>query len=499
MQRAAEHIAHELDACYKELKCLGVEVGLLPSNDKLIITTGDISDVDGFFALAKYATTGADVLFVMNYPAWVGCERNENRLANGLGFTYTRNEFMQKNFEANSAAHKEKRMSNVMQNAALTDAQKTEEIKRIEAAHENTCAQYYRAAEKLGFNLQNPHLHTTASECMRAFDKIAFTFAQTVWTETTMLPGRAKGTLYYCRGGVNAVSPFSLQSTKNEMAVYAEQINNIVMSDHVGLTDGAILKTNEVFSVVRNSAHRLADYTRISDFLLRYNSICMDFNGSMAFLDGAWISALEAVTARKLLKGIFVMGGCLTTKPLETIRHSFLNRMDCATMNQLYHPGKTAQFFDFIRMQTVSIYVVPNTIVNTIPSDDPIQFLRSNGIRCSFLESLASSYYNSPYFPGGGKKPFDLYTAVAIEGFLDGQINKQTPAIKMMWYDSIYGCTLVSDIVERRELVTQMKRGLHEGWQADLIGRLRLACMHVHIPTFHLDGDVLRVDLLPVD
>lgn len=46
------------------------------NNKKLIITTGDISDVDGFIALAEYAKSGADVLFIMNYPAYLHYEYN---------------------------------------------------------------------------------------------------------------------------------------------------------------------------------------------------------------------------------------------------------------------------------------------------------------------------------------------------------------------------------------------------------------------------------------
>ena len=60
--------------------------------NNLIISSGDISDVDGFFALAKYAQQpDTDVIFVMNYPAFLGnqttkdgAELNEA----GLGYTY---------------------------------------------------------------------------------------------------------------------------------------------------------------------------------------------------------------------------------------------------------------------------------------------------------------------------------------------------------------------------------------------------------------------------
>jgi hypothetical protein len=62
----------------------------------LIISSGDISDVDGLYALAKYATSGHDVLFIMNYPAYlgvtstfVGDEKDEpNKCGPGLGYKY---------------------------------------------------------------------------------------------------------------------------------------------------------------------------------------------------------------------------------------------------------------------------------------------------------------------------------------------------------------------------------------------------------------------------
>jgi hypothetical protein len=81
---------------------------------KLIISSGDTGDVDGFFALAEYSKvtffvavvailvglnkllhlfqTGADVLFVMNYPRYVEETANDPEfpLKNpGLGFQYS--------------------------------------------------------------------------------------------------------------------------------------------------------------------------------------------------------------------------------------------------------------------------------------------------------------------------------------------------------------------------------------------------------------------------
>mmetsp|Transcript_89168 Transcript_89168/g.238046 ORF Transcript_89168/g.238046 Transcript_89168/m.238046 type:complete len:106 (-) Transcript_89168:1451-1768(-) len=58
----------------------------------IIISSGDISDVDGFFAISHYAKTGADVLFVMNYPGYIAIKDEilefdkENP---GLGYRYS--------------------------------------------------------------------------------------------------------------------------------------------------------------------------------------------------------------------------------------------------------------------------------------------------------------------------------------------------------------------------------------------------------------------------
>ena len=45
---------------------------------KIIITTGDISDFDGFLALSLYKNSGADIVaFIMNYPAYFDNNEDE--------------------------------------------------------------------------------------------------------------------------------------------------------------------------------------------------------------------------------------------------------------------------------------------------------------------------------------------------------------------------------------------------------------------------------------
>ncbi len=64
--------------------------GEVKGTKRLIISSGDISDVDGLYALEAYAKTGADVLFAINYPAYLQKEGGfvMGADASGLGYTY---------------------------------------------------------------------------------------------------------------------------------------------------------------------------------------------------------------------------------------------------------------------------------------------------------------------------------------------------------------------------------------------------------------------------
>ncbi len=93
-----EAINRQLNEYRAELRYLGssalspegdTDAGSIEARD-LIISSGDISDVDGLYALAEYAKTGADVLFVMNFPGYLLREHGDdlNEAGVGLGFAY---------------------------------------------------------------------------------------------------------------------------------------------------------------------------------------------------------------------------------------------------------------------------------------------------------------------------------------------------------------------------------------------------------------------------
>jgi len=294
---------------------------------KLIVSTGDISDVDGFIALARYAQTGCDALFIMNYPAYIGVQNAnpEFHAKNpGLGYLY------------NSAE-------------VLTPLTKE--------------GKYKEFLSKFPADDQN--------QCMKlALTNMAFTLATQVWNEQS-----PKGKLLFQIGGINSTNPFSPTAIKNEIMVYWEHYARCSTGVTLGAEEGTMYDTNGLPTELPWAT---------------YNNIFMDFNGSMAFWNDSWEDG-----RLKNLSAVFIMGGVYsdvapTTMP--AIANS-LNRFSCATMNQIYHPKKTAAFFDFVAKEKIQAFIVPNNAVLALKDAAAMKtFIESNGVAGDFLLAIANAY-----------------------------------------------------------------------------------------------------------
>jgi len=323
---------------------------------KLIITSGDVSDVDGFLALAEYAKTGADVLYTMNYPAYLAGDAAEEDFEAkhpGLGFRYG--------------------------------------VDRVDAE--------------------------TSSERMKGdLTNLAFTMATRVWNEAS-----PAGRLLFMIGGVNKVNPFSPQAVKNELVTFAP----FVVSTTLDPEPGALYDANG------QSLPRMLPPTA--------TEIYVDFNGSMAFFDeDAWLVQALVSNSDKV-KGAFIMGGVDANKPPQTMPaiKGRLNRLSCATMNQLYHPPNTARFFQFLESHEIPTYIVPNNAVASLENDDGVnRFLIANGLNGEYLGNIARTYYAT----GAPRKPFDVYTAVALRAVLSGDL--QTTMMRL-FYSGELGVSLL--------------------------------------------------------
>jgi hypothetical protein len=384
----------------------------------LIVLSGDVSDVDGFYGLAKYAQLDSDVLFIMNYPAFLGVDAAPSpgplyykeimeattKLAVGKGYSYATRDII--------AATE----LNYRENPAF-DAYKT----------------------LLGrYNIENGESRT---QFFQALTDMAFFMAKTVWNE---VDNASKGSLLFAVGGINSVNPFHATTIKNELFVYAKvnALNGFSGPlTHRGAKEGDVI----------NAAGRLVLDPVTDPF---YTKIYLDFAGSMAFFDRSWGDKLERRSDQ--IQACFIMGGVFTNEPPKTMPAiaGSMNRFSCATMNQFYHPANSFRFFKFLGRHSqptrhrITTYTVCNNTVPDLktttdgkPTDDGWKaFLRGNNIDNPFLTQLASVYYNSPYKPP--HKAFDYYTALALAHHDSGAFLGGTP--KTLFYNPTYAATLVS-------------------------------------------------------
>ena len=342
----------------------------------LIISSGDISDVDGFFALAEYAKTGADVLFAMNYPAYidvgevVASFEEENP---GLGFKYG---------------------AKLVFDNAPKDA-----------------PQSY--TDFLG---KYDHIADDNLRMKSAMTDLAFHMAKNVWTEVDSVEKRGK--LHFLIGGVNSVNPFSHLGIKNEVLLFSDS----APKEFTPLPPQA--------GAVYDESGRPCP----ADFdLSRFSDIYLDFNGSMSFFsDDSWlVRSLTDAAVQGNLRGAFIMGGVEAEKPPQTMPAiaGKLNRFSSATMNQLYHPRNTARFLSFLTERRVPSFVVTNNAVadlstfsdaaRTLKTYDGIdRFLRANALDRPFLSAIARAYYETPRGSPPPRKPFDFYTAAALRAHM---------------------------------------------------------------------------------
>jgi hypothetical protein len=196
MMHKRDALAAELLRCQRELQALsGTGARYLGAEEAeakktLIITTGDVSDVDGFFALAEYAKTGASVLFITNYPHYVGLKPDTPRQENefGLGYTYNEDTFIQ-------------------------------ESKKAFTAKGRSLDSYRALTQK--YKSGKPCMHTALTD-------MAFYMAKKVWDQNQNTHNQK---FFFCIGGINSINPFNANILKNELLVYAENVSDMIASD----------------------------------------------------------------------------------------------------------------------------------------------------------------------------------------------------------------------------------------------------------------------------
>jgi len=397
-----------------------VQVEFCPCR-RLIVSSGDISDVDGLYALAKYAVTGADVVFVMNYPAYLGVSTyvtgeasDPDVLGPGRGYLYNTESYLNAFVEG------------------LSDAEKTG----------STYKNYVGLFDSVYSDIAD-----LSCRVKQILTDLSFYMVSKVWDDIIF---SGKGDLYFCVGGVNFINPFSKKTLKNEMFVYAD-----LVSDQAG---GSIISKMKRLSSCEEEVLILKSGEScgmdLFTLLRKHTDIYVDFNGSMAFYNDTWIRCMDKCSG--VIRGAFVMGGVYsyaTPCTMPSIK-GVLNRFSCCTMNQLYHPVRTKDFFTSMNTLRVRVYIVANNAVGDQSSFDDqkrktnvgwSEFMCRNfrigadNHQYDTLKQFADVYYNCKYAPP--RRAFDFYTATALVSYMY-KLNMGT--MSNLYFDCVYGVTLVS-------------------------------------------------------
>jgi hypothetical protein len=363
---------------------------------KYIITTGDISDFDGFLAFPLYKQKaydiGADVVFIMNYPAYMNNDEKPTQKqfyeaedissarrsprpsapsvysapsVSSAPSVYSAPSVSSK-FSSENGSEDGSEVS--LEDDYTSSFSNTEKTKFDEIAKKIILPTilstqdylfldlYKRSDEGKGYSY-NSHelfkiqpLNQGAQDYFKNIDsldikassyraKMSFLarhMCHLVWESYDIIttPGDKKPppNLIFVEGGINEINPFSIRTIKNEFNVYCPVLK--------GLDISKIINKDKPYPY-RNSITEF-----VGQDLYHNTEVYMDMNGSMAFYD--FTKPLKNLFFNALKK-VFIMGGVLADAQVSTMSTNvFLNRFASATMNQLYAKTKTGEFFNDI-------------------------------------------------------------------------------------------------------------------------------------------------------
>lgn len=173
----------------------------------LIISTGDISDADGFLGLSEYALkTTSDILFIMNYPAFLGNGYHKmNTEEDGFkGFNYGLKQILRASFgELPSNEYHE--------NSYLQWLKKQYNLKNND--------DYLKIMEAFGIFKENIEDDRNLNKYIDALTAISYYFTQNIVHDCN-----SNTNFYFMVGGINTINPFNYTSYKDEILLYSKII-----------------------------------------------------------------------------------------------------------------------------------------------------------------------------------------------------------------------------------------------------------------------------------
>lgn len=355
---------------------------------KLIITTGDISDIDGFICLADYVkNTDADILFIMNYPAYFNYDYDKKDDSDiQYGFNYGLKELLEKTFE---------RYKN-----------------------------YYQSI--LGIN--NIDDISNKEQFFKAYLLISRLIVKQIFDEAKGI--HKNNQLIFLDGGINSNNFLSSYSIKNELILYKNYIEEFIIVKKINLN----INTDNLFNKPLNPIN----YDK-------YQEVYIDMCGSVSFYKYSnFITLFDYIKTK--IKGFYIMGGILSnaiplTMPITKEYLKNLRKPTQATANQYYSPDEYINLLGFIKSNNIPIFVIPN---NSILNDNNIiPHIQKLFPYHYHLIKLCRIYYEK-----NNGKPFDFI----VSRLISKHINNSSSYLRhisnpksYLYYDYNYGSTILTD------------------------------------------------------
>lgn len=377
---------------------------LPPIGKKYIITTGDISDFDGFLTFPMYKKIAIEkgfeaVVFIMNYPAYFFYK-------NRWGDFMNEDEFKQK---------------------YPTDTDKEKfgfyvNHQGYEYSYKDFYYYYYEFFQGIGI--------TEPDELYHKMNELAYKMCYHIWNS---IEGDMK--FIFVNGGINQLNPFSINKLKNEIKVY--NIPEIEVPEKDKHFDRTQLLTDFIRNLTVN------------------DEIYMDMNGSFAFYD-IHVNRevyLNDFTFFNCIKALSIMGGVYNSSLVKTYSVSFINRLSSATMNQYYHPYNTEDFLSKLvsNNPNCKIFIVSNNYINDVfVWSDKEKFITDmkewNLLNDNYLEFFNAYYKNETKY-----KPFDIVSTMAlINAIKNPNYHLLTKKTKFL-FSKIFGLTIIDKTDERNK------------------------------------------------
>lgn len=379
--------------------------------NKIIITTADISDFDGFLAFALYIQQSKAnyVLFIMNYPA------------------YFNNKFNDPN------------------NYLTFDNPNMFKIANIGLGYNYNYKDFYNY-HKSFFSKTN----ITPDNFKDEMKKLAYYMCYNIYNEIQI---ENKPKFIFIDGGINDFNPFSISTLKNDIQLYYDVLTTI-NQDIYNLIDN--IPDNHTFF---NSLNEFFSYYQISNY-----EIYIDMNGSFAFYENENKIFLD--DNKDKIKILVIMGGVNDNQELKTLgKTNFLNRFSTATMNQFYSPSKFQSFLESINLKN-RIFIISNNLISNhfnFNNFDSFNNYITNTINLNnFNNNISKKLFNKYYIPGKSSyKPFDLISAhILIKQLTNVNLGNKFTSFSIISCDFNYGITIIRNINNKNDLFLNFEKFL---------------------------------------